>query len=213
MNDEELGLVYYNYRHYNPQDGRWINRDPIAEEGGWNLYGFVRNNGGAIWDELGLVPNEQDPIFIFPYVDENTGYGQMTYASEEEIKKFYDAVNDLSQKTVDDKKCYKLYVVKNRSATLKDAENKKCDIKLIIGHGIKIDGKDFVKLKDGLICINDLNKDGKICKGFGCCIGENKTTIPHTVAIQQLTAEVNSLLNSEDCPCKNVCILSGPINQ
>ena len=41
--DNELALVYYNYRHYNPTDGRWINRDPIAEQGGWNLYGFVGN--------------------------------------------------------------------------------------------------------------------------------------------------------------------------
>ena len=41
--DNELALVYYNYRHYNPTDGRWINRDPIAEQGGWNLYGFVKN--------------------------------------------------------------------------------------------------------------------------------------------------------------------------
>ena len=30
--------------YYNPKDGRWINRDPIAEQGGWNLYGFVRNS-------------------------------------------------------------------------------------------------------------------------------------------------------------------------
>ena len=41
--DPELALVYYNYRHYNPADGRWINRDPIAERGGFNLYGFVGN--------------------------------------------------------------------------------------------------------------------------------------------------------------------------
>ncbi len=41
--DNELALVYYNYRHYNPTDGRWINRDPIAEQGGWNLYGVVGN--------------------------------------------------------------------------------------------------------------------------------------------------------------------------
>ena len=34
MHDEEPALVYYNYRYYNPRDGRWINRDPIAEEGG-----------------------------------------------------------------------------------------------------------------------------------------------------------------------------------
>ncbi len=41
--DEDLGLIYYNYLHYNPTDGRWINRDPIAERGGVNLYGFVGN--------------------------------------------------------------------------------------------------------------------------------------------------------------------------
>ncbi|WP_233468605.1 RHS repeat-associated core domain-containing protein [Akkermansia muciniphila] len=44
MHDDDLALVYYNYRYYNPRDGRWINRDPIAEQGGWNLYGFVRNS-------------------------------------------------------------------------------------------------------------------------------------------------------------------------
>ena len=26
--DDELGLIYYNYRHLNPRDGRWISRDP-----------------------------------------------------------------------------------------------------------------------------------------------------------------------------------------
>ncbi|MFR9547030.1 MAG: RHS repeat-associated core domain-containing protein, partial [Rikenellaceae bacterium] len=52
--DEELGLVYYNYRSYNPSDGRWINRDPIGIEGGLNLYGFV---GNMVWgrDVLGQV--------------------------------------------------------------------------------------------------------------------------------------------------------------
>ena len=29
--DDTLGLVYYNYRHYNPIDGRWMNRDLIEE--------------------------------------------------------------------------------------------------------------------------------------------------------------------------------------
>ena len=42
--DDELGLVYYNYRHLNPTDGRWINRDPIQEQGGQHLYGFLGNN-------------------------------------------------------------------------------------------------------------------------------------------------------------------------
>lgn len=29
---------------YDPSKGRWLTRDPIGEEGGNNLYGFVRNN-------------------------------------------------------------------------------------------------------------------------------------------------------------------------
>ena len=52
--DEDLGLVYYNYRHYNPTDGRWTSRDPIAEKGGWNLYGFVGNRIMDRLDQLGL---------------------------------------------------------------------------------------------------------------------------------------------------------------
>lgn len=53
MNDEELDMIYYNYRNYNPADGRWINRDSIAEQGGWNLYGFVKNNPLIYKDNLG----------------------------------------------------------------------------------------------------------------------------------------------------------------
>ncbi|OCA04239.1 RHS repeat domain-containing protein [Akkermansia glycaniphila] len=51
--DPELAFVYYNYRHYNPLDGRWINRDPIAEKGGRNLYGFARNRIMDLFDFLG----------------------------------------------------------------------------------------------------------------------------------------------------------------
>ena len=53
--DDELGLVYYNYRHLNPLDGRWISRDPIEEEGGWNLFAFVNNNGIINIDLVGLI--------------------------------------------------------------------------------------------------------------------------------------------------------------
>ena len=53
MHDEEPALVYYNYRFYNPRDGRWINRDPIAEQGGWNLYAFVGDTPILKTDILG----------------------------------------------------------------------------------------------------------------------------------------------------------------
>jgi RHS repeat-associated protein len=44
---------YYGYRYYHPQTGRWINRDPIEEEGGVNLYGFVGNRQQYAIDVLG----------------------------------------------------------------------------------------------------------------------------------------------------------------
>ena len=52
--DDETGLVYYNYRYYSPELGRWISRDPIEEEGGVNLYAMVGNNPVNRWDHLGF---------------------------------------------------------------------------------------------------------------------------------------------------------------
>lgn len=45
----------YGYRYYDPKTGRWPSRDPIGEEGGINLYGFVGNDGVNRWDLLGLA--------------------------------------------------------------------------------------------------------------------------------------------------------------
>jgi RHS repeat-associated protein len=52
--DQQTGLNYYGYRFYSPALGRWINRDPLGEEGGVNLYGFVGNNPVNKTDPLGL---------------------------------------------------------------------------------------------------------------------------------------------------------------
>jgi hypothetical protein len=40
--------------HYDPNIGRWPSRDPIAEEGGVNLYGMVGNSPANRVDYLGL---------------------------------------------------------------------------------------------------------------------------------------------------------------
>ncbi len=52
--DESLGMSYYGYRFYSPALGRWINRDPLGEAGGINLYGFVQNNPVNRIDPWGL---------------------------------------------------------------------------------------------------------------------------------------------------------------
>ena len=49
------GLYDYGYRFYSPGLGRWINRDPIAEQGGLNLYGFVYNNPVNLIDSDGRI--------------------------------------------------------------------------------------------------------------------------------------------------------------
>jgi RHS repeat-associated protein len=52
--DPESGFNYYGYRFYDPANGRWINRDPIGERGGVNLYGMVGNDGVNWVDLFGL---------------------------------------------------------------------------------------------------------------------------------------------------------------
>ena len=51
--DIELDLYYYTYRYYNPQLMRWLTEDPIAEDGGLNLYGFCGNNPVCRYDKDG----------------------------------------------------------------------------------------------------------------------------------------------------------------
>jgi len=52
--DKESDLLYYGHRYYDPQTGRWINRDPSEETGGVNLYGMVGNNLISDFDPTGL---------------------------------------------------------------------------------------------------------------------------------------------------------------
>ena len=51
--DCETGMVSYQRRFYLPDLGRWLNRDPIEESGGENLYLFSANAPVAYYDVLG----------------------------------------------------------------------------------------------------------------------------------------------------------------
>jgi len=51
--DDETEFLYYGYRYYDARNGRWVNRDPLGETGGANLYGFVGNSPLSTIDPLG----------------------------------------------------------------------------------------------------------------------------------------------------------------
>lgn len=56
--DRESGLLYYGFRYYSPELGRWLSLDPIAENGGVNLYSFAVNSAVNHVDGLGAVALE-----------------------------------------------------------------------------------------------------------------------------------------------------------
>jgi RHS repeat-associated protein len=85
--DVETGLGYWGYRYYHPDEGRWLSRDPIEEEGGLNLYGTLDNNlvlyidsdgRGEFkdywlkkWNDLSTSGNNvlnNDVVFVFKWV-------------------------------------------------------------------------------------------------------------------------------------------------
>ena len=63
--DSETGLYYYGYRFYLPTLMRWLNRDPIGEEGGLNLYGFCVNSPVNMTDHFGLATVKESLVFMY----------------------------------------------------------------------------------------------------------------------------------------------------
>ena len=54
--DSKAGLYYYGFLFYEPNLQRWLNQDPLGEDGGINLYGFVGNDPVNSFDPFGLFP-------------------------------------------------------------------------------------------------------------------------------------------------------------
>ncbi|HOC57003.1 MAG TPA: RHS repeat-associated core domain-containing protein [Verrucomicrobiota bacterium] len=60
------GLVYYLYRCYEPTLQRWMNRDPVGELGGANLFQFVASDPVVGLDLWGLKKPNWPPITVPP---------------------------------------------------------------------------------------------------------------------------------------------------
>jgi len=56
--DPVSGLYSFGYRFYAAEFQRWLNRDPIEENGGINLFGYVGNNPINLIDPFGLAEGD-----------------------------------------------------------------------------------------------------------------------------------------------------------
>jgi RHS repeat-associated protein len=63
--DGETDLVYFGYRYYLSELGRWVSQDPIEERGGKNLFAFVLNNPLSESDYLGLYIEEDEKQYEY----------------------------------------------------------------------------------------------------------------------------------------------------
>ncbi len=54
MHDEEISMVYYNFRYYNSMNGKWILRDPISIKTNTKLYTYANNSPVVQFDVRGL---------------------------------------------------------------------------------------------------------------------------------------------------------------
>ncbi len=65
LNHSASGLSLAWFREYDSGVGRWLNRDPIGEAGGFNLYGYVDADPVNLIDPLGLAPD----VNLYPVKD------------------------------------------------------------------------------------------------------------------------------------------------
>ena len=76
--DPDTGLVEFGCRWYDAETGRWISKDPILLDGGWNVYAFCDNDPVNRTDPSGLCEDVGrsfgDKFFDGYYV--GTGFGE-----------------------------------------------------------------------------------------------------------------------------------------
>jgi RHS repeat-associated protein len=105
--DSETGLVLQGHRYYDPATGTWLTRDPIGQNGGINVYGYVGGDPVNWGDPSGLAPSAghvahckqilanivktmADIDFEFakfdPEHDANGNVGRLNYPNEVEYK-------------------------------------------------------------------------------------------------------------------------------
>jgi RHS repeat-associated protein len=121
--DDETDLVSYGYRCYNPSTGRWINRDPIGDEGFFEAYAARRS-----WSEqLELRSEGLQPVYAIDGnnpIDRFDAFGLLRFDSKCKPSDIERMKKDLKDRCETAKKsdCFRCLKQKGR-----DALSKMCD--------------------------------------------------------------------------------------
>ena len=161
-NDTELGLVYYNYRHYNPLDGRWTGRDFFIIV---NRYVFANNNpfskfdyigdstAGSIIIAIGIAALSGVAIYEYIKYRANVSNGEiniyaMKFPSKYDMERYFAELN--TGRKYYDETVFSLEELKSTMKSMQDMMPCKCIKKLkIAAHGFYYDDKDRAQLAIG----------------------------------------------------------------
>ncbi|HNT27125.1 MAG TPA: RHS repeat-associated core domain-containing protein [bacterium] len=58
IRDTDTGLTKFGARWYDPETGRWLEKEPLGFRGGMNFYSYARNNPVNKVDRTGLAPGD-----------------------------------------------------------------------------------------------------------------------------------------------------------
>ena len=89
--DNETGLYYNRFRYYSPEEGMYINQDPIKLNGGYLLYGYVYDTNNWI-DPIGL--NSTTFTDSHGTTLEAGGYTNLNHLDTPELERIYHANNN-----------------------------------------------------------------------------------------------------------------------
>ncbi len=108
--DAELGLVYYNYRYYNPLDGRWTRRDPAEPVLLEAAYVYMKNSSLVDSDYLGLLKQWSSITFLQAWSHYQNGQGESVQIS-------FDLIDTSSVSVVEDFKDVKEWLESQRKSS------------------------------------------------------------------------------------------------
>jgi len=184
------GVTYYGYRYYDPVTGRWPSKDPIAERGGVNLYGFVYNSplswldvlgGSPAWADFRSLPNYTGPRdFPTPPAPTDSDHRKVDADLYDILKKIKDGLDRRGDPDISDKENHCITMCELSSSqrgediadilgSWKEARDLLfglVDSPALQGHGLEEALADMEANNKGVDCA----REGRDCRC--CCTGE-----------------------------------------